>query len=85
MKCRFKTSTPSSILKGVPDFCTVYVISKGRISSVRSAARRVPHASPLLRQIEALNDENETESEISSRLSFKGLFLQTDILLVITI
>ncbi|KAK7381477.1 hypothetical protein VNO80_00020 [Phaseolus coccineus] len=70
---RFKKSTPSIILKGVPDFCSVYVISKGRISSVRSASRRAPHASPLLRQIETINDENESESRIScSRLSFKA-------------
>ncbi|XP_027906612.1 U-box domain-containing protein 52-like [Vigna unguiculata] len=71
---RFKTSTPSSILKGAPDFCSVYVISKGRISSVRSAARRAPHASPLLSQIETLNDEHENEFDIPCRprLSFNG-------------
>ncbi|XP_017407546.1 U-box domain-containing protein 35 isoform X2 [Vigna angularis] len=71
---RFKTSTPSSILKGAPDFCSVYVISKGRISSVRSAARRAPHASPLQRQIETLNDENGSEYDTPScrRLSFKS-------------
>lgn len=66
-KCRFKSSTPSNILKGAPDFCTVYVISKGRISSVRSAARTAPHASPLLRHIQILHDENARESEISSK------------------
>ncbi|XP_040873106.1 U-box domain-containing protein 35 isoform X4 [Glycine max] len=64
---RFKSSTPSNILKGAPDFCTVYVISKGRISSVRSAARTAPHASPLLRHIQILHDENARESEISSK------------------
>ncbi|ESW07864.1 hypothetical protein PHAVU_010G165000 [Phaseolus vulgaris] len=70
---RFKKSTPSIILKGVPEFCSVYVISKGRISSVRSASRRAPHASPLLGQIETINDESESESRIScSKLSFKG-------------
>ncbi|XP_014522631.1 U-box domain-containing protein 35 isoform X2 [Vigna radiata var. radiata] len=70
---RFKTSTPSSILKGAPDFCSVYVISKGRISSVRSAARRAPHASPLQRQIESLNDENGSENDTPCRrLSFKS-------------
>lgn len=84
-KCRFKTSTPSSILKGAPDFCSVYVISKGRISSVRSAARRAPHASPLQRQIESLNDENGSENDTPCRrLSFKSLFLQTNLVLVIT-
>ncbi|TKY64713.1 U-box domain-containing protein 35 [Spatholobus suberectus] len=74
---RFKSSTPSSILKGAPDFCTVYVISKGRISSVRSASRTAPHASPLLSHLQILNDENANESEISSRcMSFRGLFLR---------
>ncbi|XP_035546670.1 U-box domain-containing protein 35-like [Juglans regia] len=33
---------PSSVLKAAPDFCTVYVISKGKISSVRSATAPVP-------------------------------------------
>jgi len=63
----------------------VYVISKGRISSVRSASRRAPHASPLLGQIETINDESESESRIScSKLSFKGLFLQTNLVLFVT-
>ncbi|CAJ1951497.1 unnamed protein product [Sphenostylis stenocarpa] len=70
---RFKSSsTPNSILKGVPDFCSVYIISKGKISSVRNAARKASHASPLLRHIETQNDENGNESDVSSRrLSFK--------------
>lgn len=69
---RFKSSIPSHILKAAPDFCTVYVISKGRISSVRSATRTAPHASPLLRHIEILNEENANESPVSSRsMSFK--------------
>ncbi|KAI4376846.1 hypothetical protein MLD38_014559 [Melastoma candidum] len=40
---RFKTSdVPTTVSKGVPDFCTVYVISKGRISSVKSASGPPP-------------------------------------------
>ncbi|XP_040996225.1 U-box domain-containing protein 35-like [Juglans microcarpa x Juglans regia] len=40
---RFMTAdVPSSVLKAAPDFCTVYVISKGKISSVRSATAPVP-------------------------------------------
>lgn len=36
---RFKhTDVPSSVSKAAPDFCTVYVIAKGKISSVRSAS-----------------------------------------------
>ncbi|XP_065850166.1 U-box domain-containing protein 35 isoform X2 [Euphorbia lathyris] len=40
---RFKvTDTPGSILKTAPDFCTVHVISKGKIQSTRSASRAAP-------------------------------------------
>jgi len=35
---RFRTTdVPSAVSKGAPPFCTVYIISKGKISSVRSA------------------------------------------------
>ncbi|OVA15765.1 Protein kinase domain [Macleaya cordata] len=33
---------PSNVTKTAPDFCTVYVISKGKISSVRTASRPPP-------------------------------------------
>ncbi|XP_059644421.1 U-box domain-containing protein 52-like isoform X2 [Cornus florida] len=50
---RFKMSdVPSHVSKGAPDFCTVYVISKGKISSVRNASRTAPFTSPLHDQIE---------------------------------
>ncbi|GMG99269.1 hypothetical protein Nepgr_001109 [Nepenthes gracilis] len=40
---RFKgPDIPTCITKGAPEFCTVYVISKGKILSVRSATRPVP-------------------------------------------
>ncbi|KAL6970648.1 non-specific serine,threonine protein kinase [Sarracenia purpurea var. burkii] len=45
------TDIPGSVSKGVPDFCTVYVISKGKISSTRSASRPAPSVSPLRNQI----------------------------------
>ncbi|GMP35226.1 hypothetical protein CsSME_00007762 [Camellia sinensis var. sinensis] len=49
---RFKISDiPSNVSKGAPDFCTVYVISKGKISSVRNACRSAPFTSPLQNQI----------------------------------
>lgn len=45
---RFKTSSMgSSVSKGAPDFCNVYVISKGKVSSVRNASRSTPFTSPL--------------------------------------
>ncbi|XP_050217702.1 U-box domain-containing protein 51 [Mercurialis annua] len=33
---------PASVLKWAPDFCSVYVISKGKINTVRTATRPVP-------------------------------------------
>ncbi|XP_021658285.2 U-box domain-containing protein 52 [Hevea brasiliensis] len=39
----FKTTDiPGNVLKWAPDFCTVYVISKGKINTVRNATRPVP-------------------------------------------
>ncbi|KAL3642843.1 hypothetical protein CASFOL_013658 [Castilleja foliolosa] len=36
---RFKTvDIPGNVTKGAPDFCTVYVISKGKVASVRSSS-----------------------------------------------
>ncbi|PSS01583.1 Serine/threonine-protein kinase [Actinidia chinensis var. chinensis] len=44
---RFKsTDVPTSLSKGAPEFCSVYVISKGKISSVRSATVPVPNPPP---------------------------------------
>ncbi|XP_031378223.1 U-box domain-containing protein 35-like [Punica granatum] len=40
---RFKsTDVPGSVCKGAPEFCTVYIISKGKISAVRSASSTPP-------------------------------------------
>ncbi|KAG2306343.1 hypothetical protein Bca4012_084626 [Brassica carinata] len=53
MRRKFKISdTPSNVAKAAPDFCTVYIISKGKISSVRHAQRAAPYQSPLIAQIE---------------------------------
>lgn len=76
--CRFKTSSiPTSVSKGAPDFCTVYVISKGKLSSVRSASRPAPYISPLLDHIEKTNTKQVQHSEAPPRLSMnsRGLFL----------
>ena len=78
--CRsFKSSsTPSGISKGAPDFCTVYVISKGKISSVRNASRAAPHTSPLLNHIHnnlTSEDVNQPAEKICSRrMNMRGLF-----------
>ncbi|WCJ37178.1 Protein kinase protein with adenine nucleotide alpha hydrolases-like domain [Euphorbia peplus] len=49
---KFKPDIPSSVSKTAPDFCNVYVINKGKISSIRQASRPVPYPSPLLDQIQ---------------------------------
>ncbi|MED6151719.1 hypothetical protein PIB30_085077 [Stylosanthes scabra] len=48
---RFKVADiPGLVSKGAPDFCTVYVVSKGKIQSTRSPSRAAPFLSPLLTQ-----------------------------------
>ncbi|XP_068501059.1 U-box domain-containing protein 35-like isoform X4 [Phaseolus vulgaris] len=63
---RFKSSS-SSILKGAPDFCTVFIVSKGKISSVRNATRPAAHTSPLLSHIRNLKNKEEHHPEIPFR------------------
>ncbi|KAH7850274.1 hypothetical protein Vadar_030173 [Vaccinium darrowii] len=44
---RFKaTDVPTNLSKGAPEFCSVYVISKGKIQSVRSATAPPPNPPP---------------------------------------
>ena len=42
---------PQSVSKGAPDFCTVYIVGKGKIQSMRSASRAAPSFSPLQSQL----------------------------------
>lgn len=52
MGSRFKaTDVPGSIVKGAPDFCNVFVISKGKIQSMRSASRPAPTVGALRGQL----------------------------------
>ncbi|KAE9599446.1 putative aminoacyltransferase, E1 ubiquitin-activating enzyme [Lupinus albus] len=45
---RFRAADiPGTVSKGAPDFCTIYVVSKGKIQSMRSASRPAPFYSPL--------------------------------------
>ncbi|KAG6608216.1 U-box domain-containing protein 35, partial [Cucurbita argyrosperma subsp. sororia] len=49
---RFKaTDVPGNVSKGAPDFCNVFVISKGKIQSMRSASRPAPVVNPLRSQL----------------------------------
>ncbi|GAA0147620.1 hypothetical protein LIER_07276 [Lithospermum erythrorhizon] len=72
---RFKTKDiPGSVSKGVPDFCSVYVISKGKASTTRSASRRAPASNPLRNHIllQAESLANGCDSPLYSK-STKGL------------
>lgn len=48
---------PTCVSKAAPDFCTVYVISKTKISSVRNASRLAPFTSPLKIQILQMQEQ----------------------------
>jgi len=50
---RFKAEISSTISKTAPDFCTVYVVTKGgKVNSVRQAIRQAPAVSPLRTMIQ---------------------------------
>lgn len=72
LNCRFKSKDiPGSVTKGIPDFCTIYVISKGKISTTRAASRPAPFLSPIRSQI-LLQPSTRTESEISIPYSYSS-------------
>lgn len=72
---KFKISdTPSNVAKAAPDFCTVYVISKGKISSVRYASRAAPYRSPLMGQIENHSEICNYE-KFRNTMSFRGTII----------
>ncbi|OEL17072.1 hypothetical protein BAE44_0021909, partial [Dichanthelium oligosanthes] len=50
---RFKADIPTTISKGAPDFCSVYVVNKGKVSSQPNSIRAAPRVSPLRSQIAA--------------------------------
>ncbi|EYU39810.1 hypothetical protein MIMGU_mgv1a024838mg [Erythranthe guttata] len=59
---RLKTvDIPMSVSKTAPDFCTVYVISKTKISSVKNASRLAQFVSPLKAQIHQMEQGNGAE------------------------
>ncbi|XP_021720015.1 U-box domain-containing protein 52-like [Chenopodium quinoa] len=65
---KFKSADiPSMVARGAPDFCTVYVISKAKMSSVRNASRPVPHMSPLQSYIENIvKDKPNVSTPVST-------------------
>ncbi|KAG0491321.1 hypothetical protein HPP92_004719 [Vanilla planifolia] len=65
------TDVPSTISKIAPDFCSVYVISKGKVSSVRNAIRPPP---PVLAQPQRrpLRPDNKEKPPRLSNASTRG-------------
>lgn len=69
---------PSNVTKGAPDFCTVYVISKGKISSVRSATAPVPAKISPHNQIQheaSHNSEQHNSNSMREQQHRSGLLL----------
>ncbi|GFP82819.1 U-box domain-containing protein 34 [Phtheirospermum japonicum] len=68
---RLKTvDIPASVSKAAPDFCTIYVISKTKISSVKNASRLAPFVSPLINQIQQIEDQaNNGSASLSETLA----------------
>ncbi|XP_048628020.1 U-box domain-containing protein 52-like isoform X1 [Brassica napus] len=58
---RFKTDLPTTLSKQAPDFCNVYVISKGKIASVRNASRPAPYKSS--KQLSEFDNQHPTTPE----------------------
>ncbi|KAK1403797.1 Protein kinase domain-containing protein [Heracleum sosnowskyi] len=75
------SDVPGQVSKGSPDFCTIYVINKGKISSLKNASRSAPVSSPLLAQIQERTTTNNNSFQSDARprrsLSMKGLFVAT--------
>ena len=73
---RFKIADiPGTVSKGAPDFCTVYVVAKGKIQSMRSASRPAPTFSPLhsqLRQASVRSDRSHSDPRLPLGSSVKG-------------
>ncbi|KAG7583577.1 Protein kinase domain [Arabidopsis suecica] len=67
---RFKAvDVTSAVMKGAPNFCTVYAISKGKISSVRSATSSPPPLCTIRPQLpaRASNASNNNNSPRAER------------------
>ncbi|MQL77992.1 hypothetical protein Taro_010435 [Colocasia esculenta] len=65
----FKTDVSSAVSKAAPDFCSVYVISKGKISLARPASN--PNKYPKARQFELFGSQFQSvksEPDIGQRM-----------------
>ncbi|GMI83855.1 hypothetical protein like AT2G24370 [Hibiscus trionum] len=61
-----------TISKNAPDFCSVYVISKNKISSMRSASRPPPPISPLRNQLLNQSNLNPIPPSLESQNTFRA-------------
>lgn len=74
--CRFKQSDiPGSVMKGAPDFCSVYVISKGKPQSSRAATRPAPAISPLRNQVRNQANSLKSEPHVYPPNNMKGMLV----------
>ncbi|XP_010548526.1 PREDICTED: U-box domain-containing protein 35 isoform X2 [Tarenaya hassleriana] len=63
---------PGTVTRTAPDFCTVYVISKGKISTMRSASRSPPSVAPLRSQLHQANSKPPQPSPSPSSTNIKA-------------
>ncbi|ONI16265.1 hypothetical protein PRUPE_3G088300 [Prunus persica] len=71
---RFKTrDIPSAVSKGAPDFCTVYVIGRGKITHSRPATGRLTPKPPLHNQIQQQPSQVYELDNRSSTSSHSGI------------
>jgi hypothetical protein len=62
-------------MRSVPDFCSVYVISKGKVSSAKKAVRDAPSVSPLRTQLESQNSMKQEKVEFQVVNALRGLII----------
>lgn len=70
-------------MKGAPDFCNVFVISKGKIQSMRSASRPAPPVTALRGQLaqQSSAKSDMPDFPVSHSASARGNLFQTSFLL----
>ncbi|XP_047180268.1 U-box domain-containing protein 35-like [Vigna umbellata] len=63
---RFRTSdVPSLVSKGAPPFCTVYIISKGKIASVKTATAKPPPRNNTLQPQQSLQTPGRMDPHLT--------------------
>ncbi|KAL9995248.1 hypothetical protein Hdeb2414_s0822g00950751 [Helianthus debilis subsp. tardiflorus] len=66
-------------MKAAPEFCTIYVISKGKISSAKKSVKPAPFVSPLYEQIQEQSNAATIANTFASvtppsNFNVRGLF-----------